>query len=139
LWGIFSTPFENNIMKWAAIIVGPKDTPWNQGGFKILLEFSEDYPNRPPIITFCNINIFHPNIYLDGKLCLDLLGKRWSPLYGVASILSSIQSLLCDPNPHSPANLKAAEMFINNKFEYYRLVEKLTSTIKKSTHKFVFY
>jgi len=117
-------------LNWIAIIFGPKDTPLYGGTFKLLLEFSEDYPDRPPIVTFCNSNIFHPNIYLDGKLCFDLLDKRWSPLYNVSSILTSIQSLLCDPNPDSPANLCAAEMFIYNRFEYFRIVYKLTSSIK---------
>jgi ubiquitin-conjugating enzyme E2 A len=112
-------------MYWIAVISGPKDTPWEKGLFKILLEFSEDYPNRPPKITFCNFNIFHPNVYLDGKLCFDLLDKRWSPLYDVSSILTSIQNLLYDPNPNSPANLRAAEMFINNRFDYFRIINKL--------------
>ena len=119
-------------MNWIAVISGPEYTPWGQGIFKIILEFSEDYPNRPPKITFYNINTFHPNIYLDGKLCFDLLDRRWSPLYDVLSILTSIQSLLCDPNPNSPANLKAAEMFINNRFDYFRIIDKLNYRIKNS-------
>jgi ubiquitin-conjugating enzyme E2 A len=132
LWGIFSSPFDDDIMKWYAVIFGPKNTPWVGKSFKILLEFTEDYPNKPPNIIFCNRKIFHPNIYLDGKVCFDLLGKNWSPIYCVSSILSSIQSLLFYPNPQSPANLRAAEMFMTNRPEYFRLIQKLTSTINTS-------
>ncbi|KAI8002774.1 Ubiquitin-conjugating enzyme E2 2 [Camellia lanceoleosa] len=47
-------------------------------------------------------------VYADGSICLDILQNQWSPIYDVAAILTSIQSLLCDPNPNSPANSEAA-------------------------------
>ena len=37
--------------------------------------------------------------------------NRWSPTYDVSAILTSIQSLLSDPNPNSPANSMAAQLF----------------------------
>lgn len=40
--------------------------------------------------------MFHPNIYNDGQICLDILQKQWSPVYDIGAILTSIQSLLCD-------------------------------------------
>lgn len=43
-------------------------------------------------------------------------------MYDVAAVLTSIQSLLSDPNPDSPANPQAAKMFVNNRVEYDRLV-----------------
>ncbi len=38
----------------------------------------------------------------DGSICLDILQNRWSPTYDVSSILTSIQSLLDEPNPNNP-------------------------------------
>ena len=62
--------------------------------------------------------MFHPNIYKDGRICLDsnqfdniVLMNQWSPVYDVWAILTSIRSLLCDPNPLSPANSQAAQLF----------------------------
>ncbi|KAH6801187.1 ubiquiting-conjugating enzyme 2 [Perilla frutescens var. hirtella] len=117
--GISGAPLDNNIMLWNAVIFGPDDTPWDGGTFKLTLQFSEDYPNKPPTVRFVS-RMFHPNIYADGSICLDILQNQWSPIYDVAAILTSIQSLLCDPNPNSPANSEAARMFSENKREYNR-------------------
>lgn len=37
----------------------------------------------------------------------------------------SLQSLLCDPNPNSPANSEAARMFSENKRDYNRRVREV--------------
>lgn len=49
----------------------------------------------------------------------------WSPVYDISSILTSIQSLLCDPNTKSPANNEAAEMFSKNYKEYVQRVKEV--------------
>ena len=67
--------------------------------------------------------MFHPNIYTDGQICLDILQTRWSPTYDVMAILTSIQSLLTDPNPNSPANSLAAQLYKENKREYDKRVK----------------
>ena len=51
--------------------------------------------------------------------------NQWSPVYDVWAILTSIRSLLCDPNPLSPANSQAAQMFQENKGEYERRVKEM--------------
>ncbi|CAL5418249.1 unnamed protein product [Camellia sinensis] len=80
----------------------------------------------------------------DRSICLDILQNQWSPIYDVAAILTSIQvvrllilgdpppvdledcgSLLCDPNPNSPANSEAVRMFSENKQEYNRRVREI--------------
>ena len=48
---------------------------------------------------------------------------RWSPTYDVSAILTSIQSLLSDPNPNSPANGMAAQLFKENRREYEKRVK----------------
>ena len=68
----------------------PMDTPFEDGTFRLTLEFTEEYPNKPPTVKF-KTKMFHPNVYADGGICLDILQKRWSPTYDVSSILTSIQ------------------------------------------------
>lgn len=97
------------------------DTPFEDGTFKLLLTFDESYPNKPPTVKFLS-RMFHPNVYANGELCLDILQNRWSPTYDVAAILTSIQSLLHDPNPNSPANAEAAQLYRENMKEYVRRV-----------------
>ena len=92
-------PCADNLLVWNAVIFGPSDTPFEDGTFKLLLTFDESYPNKPPSVKFLS-KMFHPNVYANGELCLDILQNRWSPTYDVAAILTSIQSLLHDPNPN---------------------------------------
>merc|ERR1712188_49819 len=120
--GISGSPVPENIMRWNAVIFGPENSPWDGGTFKLVLEFSEQYPNKAPIVKFVS-KMFHPNIYADGSICLDILQNNWSPIYDVAAILTSIQSLLTDPNPNSPANSEAARLFTENREEYTRQVK----------------
>lgn len=41
----------------------PHDTPFEDGTFKLTIEFTEEYPNKPPTVRFVS-KMFHPN----GKL-----------------------------------------------------------------------
>jgi len=108
-------------MTWTAVIFGPDDTPWEGGTFKLELVFNENYPNMAPVVKF-QTKLFHPNVYTSGAICLDILQNQWSPIYDVAAILTSIQSLLTDPNPNSPANVEAAKLYNENRREYDRKV-----------------
>lgn len=73
-----------------AVIIGPADTPFEDGTFRLVMHFEEAYPNKPPGVKFIS-QMFHPNVYGSGELCLDILQNRWSPTYDVAAILTSIQ------------------------------------------------
>eukprot|EP01125_Pyxidicula_operculata_P000234 TRINITY_DN1031_c1_g2_i1.p1 TRINITY_DN1031_c1_g2~~TRINITY_DN1031_c1_g2_i1.p1 ORF type:complete len:168 (-),score=16.38 TRINITY_DN1031_c1_g2_i1:224-688(-) len=120
--GISAAPHDDNILKWEAVIFGPDDTPWEGGAFRLDLEFTEEYPNKAPQVKFVT-KIFHPNVYADGSICLDILQKQWSEIYDISAILTSIQSLLSDPNPNSPANAEAARLFKEDKVEYNKRVK----------------
>ncbi|XP_015063318.1 ubiquitin-conjugating enzyme E2 2-like isoform X2 [Solanum pennellii] len=61
--GISGAPYDSNIMLWNAVIFGPDDTPWDGGTFKMTLQFSEDYPNKPPRVHFVS-RMFHPNSFI---------------------------------------------------------------------------
>jgi len=75
--------------------------------------------------------MFHPNIYMDGQICLDILQNQWSPIYDISAILTSIQSLLTDPNPNSPANMEAAQLWNENRDQYNkRVMEVVEATFE---------
>ena len=112
--GIIASPDESNLFNWEAMISGPDGTLWEGGTFTMEVKFTEEYPNKPPQINFVT-KMFHPNIYKDGRICLDILNNQWSPIYDVAALLTSIRALLANPNPMSPANPEAATLFADNK------------------------
>lgn len=126
--GISASPLADNVMVWNAVIIGPEDTPFEDGTFRLKLTFDEQYPNKPPQVKFIS-EMFHPNVYASGDLCLDILQNRWSPTYDVASILTSVQSLLNDPNINSPANVEAANLYKDHKSQY---VKRVRQTVEKS-------
>eukprot|EP00708_Paratrimastix_pyriformis_P006508 GAFH01005825.1.p2 GENE.GAFH01005825.1~~GAFH01005825.1.p2 ORF type:complete len:115 (-),score=7.21 GAFH01005825.1:91-435(-) len=107
------------------MIVGPRDTAWEGGLFQLRITFTDRYPEQPPQIRFVT-EIFHPNVFPSGHICLDVIQQMWSPIFTVNSILVSIQSLLTDPNPSSPANPQAAQLYLSDREEYNRRVRRLS-------------
>ena len=91
------------------------------------------HPPAPPTTSHNTQHHTHaaPNpptktpVYADGGICLDILQNQWSPIYDVSAILTSIQSLLCDPNPNSPANSEAARLYNEDRREYNRRVQEV--------------
>ena len=69
--------------------------------------------------------LFHPNVYPSGTICLSILNEEegWRPAITLKQVLIGIQDLLDDPNPSSPAQSEAYNLFINNKAEYKRRVQ----------------
>lgn len=97
---IIETP--TDLMIWNAKIKGPQNSPFENGIFDIQLKFNTDYPIKPPSVKFLT-QMYHPNIYRDGKICIDILQSEWTPAQNIRTILISIISLLMDPNTSSPA------------------------------------
>ncbi|KAK2194325.1 bifunctional CS domain/Ubiquitin-conjugating enzyme-RWD-like/Ubiquitin-conjugating enzyme E2/HSP20-like chaperone/NudC N-terminal domain/Ubiquitin-conjugating enzyme [Babesia duncani] len=91
-FGTSAAPVGDDILKWEAVIFGPADTEW-EGIFTLTLEFPNNYPTRPPLVKFKS-RVFHPNVFTDGSICLDILQNEWSPVYDVCAILTSIQEVL---------------------------------------------
>ena len=103
---------ENNIMHWIGTIIGPEDSPYNGGIFNLDIQFSAEYPFKPPKIIFTT-PIYHCNIAKNGGICLDILKTEWSPSLTISKVLLSICSLLCDANPKDPLVPEIATLFTN--------------------------
>ena len=110
---ISAGPLNNNMFEWEAIILGPVDTPYEGGIFKLSISIPTNYPFKPPIVLFTT-RIYHPNINSSGSICLDILKNQWSPALTISKILLSICSLLSDPNPNDPLVPDIANIFKND-------------------------
>ena len=120
-------PINDRLLDWEATIIGPSDSPYAGGIFKLSLYFGDKYPFKPPKIKFIT-KIFHPNIDSYGNICLDILNVNWSPALTVTKLLLSISSLLTDPNPDDPLSKIAADLYLkdiklfNRKAREYTLI-----------------
>lgn len=116
----------DNVLEWDALICGPGETCFEGGTFRLKLMFPLNYPQKSPEVWFYS-RMFHPNVYPNGKICLDILEmeEKWSPDYDAAAVLCAIQAMLGDPNPESPANGEANQLFSNNRKEYERRVRAI--------------
>tara|TARA_B100000902_G_scaffold399457_1_gene470391 strand:+ start:3034 stop:3483 length:450 start_codon:yes stop_codon:yes gene_type:complete len=116
---------DDNIFAWSATMIGPKDSPYEDGIFLLKINFPNNYPFKPPQITF-DTKIFHPNISSSGSICLDILQSNWSPALTITKTLLSISSLLTDPNPDDPLDATAGKMYKTNRDEFNNKAKEYT-------------
>ncbi|KIV91284.1 hypothetical protein PV10_05839 [Exophiala mesophila] len=135
---------EDNIYHWnLALMVLNPDSLYYGGYFKAQMTFPKDYPYKPPDFRFVK-PLWHPNVYIDGRLCISILhapgedmmsgesaGERWSPAQRVESVLISILSLLDDAEISSPANVDASVQFRDDKEAYKERVKQDVEASKK--------
>ena len=60
--GVSASPVADNVMYWNAVIIGPGETPFEDGTFKLVMQFDEQYPNKPPTVKFVSrmvSDLFH--------------------------------------------------------------------------------
>ena len=123
---------EEDIMKGSAIIIGPKDTPYENGIFYFVIEFPKDYPFSPPKVGYLSHSKYriHPNLYVGkshdnfvGKVCLSTIntwsGPKWTTVMHIGSVLLSIQSLLGNDPLH---NEPGFEKEVGERNDLYNLV-----------------
>ena len=110
-------PVDDNLTHWHATIFGPDDTPYSGGIFKLDIEFTKEYPFKPPKIYFVT-PIYHCNVNSRGGICLDILKDQWSPALTISKVLLSLCSLLAEPNPDDPLVPEIATLLKKNKIKH---------------------
>jgi len=119
---------EGDLTHWKGHVKGPEGTPYTGGHFVINIDIPVDYPYNPPKMKF-DTKIWHPNISSQtGAICLDVLGKEWSPALTIRTALLSIQALLSAPEPSDPQDAEVAEMYKTNRELFNQTAKYWTET-----------
>ena len=122
-------PDPNNIMHFH-VHIRPDEGFWKDARFKFTFLIKPLYPHDPPKVK-CETPIYHPNIDLDGNVCLNILREDWKPILSISAVIYGLLHLMLEPNPTDPLNQEAAEVLKNNRPEFSRLVAR---TLRGSTH-----
>merc|ERR1719387_1914454 len=92
-----------------AMVVGPEKTPYALVPFFFDLALPAEYPREPPQAHFHAHYVgnerLNPNLYVDGKVCLSLLGTwsgpSWEPQKStLLQVLVSLQGLVLVEEPY---------------------------------------
>eukprot|EP00730_Choanoeca_flexa_P008278 TRINITY_DN12471_c0_g2_i2.p1 TRINITY_DN12471_c0_g2~~TRINITY_DN12471_c0_g2_i2.p1 ORF type:complete len:170 (+),score=16.02 TRINITY_DN12471_c0_g2_i2:48-512(+) len=121
---------DSDMFNWTATIVGPEDSPYAGGIFKLDIRFPPNYPFKAPKCVF-RTKLYHPNVSGNGGICLDILKNQWSPALTLSKVLLSISSLMTDANPDDPLVPDVAKQYIKDRDAFNRTAAEWTKKYAK--------
>lgn len=69
-------------------------------------------PNSSSLLTFglafSTSQIYHPNLDLEGNVCLNILREDWKPVLNLNAVMVGLQYLFLEPNADDPLNKGAS-------------------------------
>ncbi|KAG7441754.1 uncharacterized protein BT62DRAFT_955561 [Guyanagaster necrorhizus] len=89
------------------LTITPDEGMYKGGNFVFSFAINSNYPHDPPKVK-CTQTIYHPNVDLEGNVCLNILREDWKPVLNLTSVMLGLQYLLLDPNANNPLNKEAA-------------------------------
>lgn len=107
--GVWVRGFSDRIDLLSVMIRGPSKTPYEDGLFLFDIQLVADYPHSPPSVHFISFSSerLNPNLYVEGKVCVSLLGtwigkgsEVWGPSSSLLQLIVSIQGLILVSEPY---------------------------------------
>ena len=97
---IFIIPDDDDLTLVRCLIIGPSDTPYENGIYFYEFRFPDNYPYSPPKVRFLTNDgntRMHPNFYSCGKVCVSIIGTwngpGWTSCQSLSSVLLTFLSL----------------------------------------------
>jgi ubiquitin-protein ligase len=118
---------DDNPYRWNVALIGPENTPYVDGAFMLEILFPQNYPIGTPEVFFKTV-IYHPNVNLNGEVCLSILKSNWRMSNTVLDILNNLTDLLIHPNPLDPLNATIANQYIR---DFRSFTEKAKDVTRK--------
>ncbi|OTB07037.1 hypothetical protein M426DRAFT_318402 [Hypoxylon sp. CI-4A] len=100
-------PDPDDILNFVLEII-PDEGIYQGGRFTFTFTMGPTYPHEPPKVR-CQQKIYHPNIDLEGKVCLNILREDWKPVLNLNAVIVGLQFLFLEPNASDPLNQEAAD------------------------------
>ncbi|CAL5080287.1 unnamed protein product [Urochloa decumbens] len=95
------------------IIIRPDEGYYMGGTFVFTFQVSASYPHEPPKVK-CKTKVYHPNIDLEGNVCLNILREDWKPVLNINTVIYGLNLLFTQPNDEDPLNHEAAVVLRDN-------------------------
>lgn len=73
-----------------ALIIEPDEGMYRGGRFIFDFSANQNFPHEPPKVR-CRQKIYHPNIDLEGNVCLNILREDWKPVVTLKFVLIGLQ------------------------------------------------
>ncbi|XP_060081982.1 uncharacterized protein LOC132561273 [Ylistrum balloti] len=120
--GITLSLVDDNLHLWRAVIPGPEDSPYSGGTFTAQIYIPEEYPLKPPTISFDTDSIpYHLNVHQTfGQVCLGFLtDDNWSPAAtSMEQIVNALFSLLARPEPGNSMDHELLNQYTHFRYNY---------------------
>ncbi|KAI5121314.1 hypothetical protein M0805_003781 [Coniferiporia weirii] len=121
-------PDENNLLHFT-LQIKPDEGMYKGGVYRFNFDIPETYPHDPPKVK-CIQKIYHPNIDLEGNVCLNILREDWKPVLNLTAVFVGLKYLFLEPNADDPLNKDAAEVLRQNREQF---VYNVNSSMRGST------
>lgn len=106
-------------------MLGPKETPYENGLFLLYAQFPGDYPFKAPVVRFIT-PIYHCNMNAQGRICHSILDCNYSPALSFRQIMDCIYGLILTPEPEDPLDNVIASYYLSDYSIYLKNAREAT-------------
>lgn len=84
-----SFPNPDDILNFT-LSIEPDEGMYKGGVFHFNFTVNQNFPHDPPKVK-CTQKIYHPNIDLEGNVCLNILREDWKPVLNLNAVIVGMQ------------------------------------------------